>query len=270
MTGRLVTAAGDPLRAVAATWPELGAWIGRMPVVVHAYPASLGAFPSAVLVETHLKPTNVARGLQLAAELGATACLVAQPLVAADLLLQALRVLRTAPKRLLFALGGYECPASLEHGLLAIAADAGIEARVLHAYGTAEIAAAALVGLRGPDGTLLYRKCIDEVEVETTSAGALSLRLGATAVATGDSCQRLEDGYRVAPGPSRLAVEFAMELSRWGRADWLRRTGHLRRTADGFAVQLRAGVAAQGDEEVEFFDFCRAFGMSWLDKPRWR
>jgi hypothetical protein len=76
-------------------------------------------------------------------------------------------------------------------------------------------------------------------------------------------------GILVHNDATRLDRAIDAELESWDGADWDRRTGAVVLDGQRLLAQTRVGVSPEATTEVEFFEFARAHGFSWLDKPRW-
>jgi hypothetical protein len=140
---------------------------------------------------------------------------------------------------------------------------------VLHAYGAAEVGAGALMGIRSAAGEIDYRQSSDDVQIHLERDGHVLLSGGGVTIATGDFACRTAAGYRLRPGPTRIARDAHHEVASWTEPQWRQRTGYIQRTPGGFVRQLRAGCPVNCRDELEHSDFVRNFGMSWLEKPCW-
>ena len=73
--------------------------------------------------------------------------------------------------------------------------------------------------------------------------------------------------------PRRLHPEVETALESWSVADWKRRTGYVLR-GETLRIQLREGCgpgdSGPGERELDFYDFGKEYGFSWLNKPCWR
>lgn len=276
---RVVRSGDSKLQRVLLGFPDIArALDGRMPLIVNAYPATLGTFQGAVLVDTYLRPQTVSRALLLACERGIPALWLGQPLPVADLLLEHLWLGLPLPSTLIFCLGGYNCPGSLEDFLLATAGTHDSHALVLHAYGAAEVDYACLVGMRtdsGGGGEVVYLPVADRV-TPLTVAGRLVLEFaeygpgGAISrFETGDFARRQGEGFVIRNSPERLDPALVDILNTWRHDDWSRRTGYVGWGADATIFQLRRGVSPSSRPELPFHVFADRFPFSWLDKPEW-
>lgn len=257
--------------------PELGGIIRgpKPPLIVSAYPATLGTFSFGVFCDTYLSPRVFSRALQLAAQREHPVVVLGQPLFVADALLAHVRDRLTLPPFLLFAVGGYPLPRSLEAVITSTCEALGARCQLLHCYGLAEAGPACLVGTnRNPVGQVLY-KPRRGIGVAIGSHGALRLTLSgpegeACGFETGDfAAQDGDGGYVVWNDPRRVDPEVLALLESWTMADWQRRTGHLN-FADPTCFQLRSWCSPVCEEEMGFFAYARRFGGgSWLEKPKW-
>ncbi|MBD3176996.1 MAG: hypothetical protein GF320_17620 [Armatimonadia bacterium] len=260
----------DRLSQVVRSFPQLGSMFVEAPVLaINCYPATLGAFPNGIWVDTYLRPENLSRSLILAAKRDMTVALLGQPLALLDLLLRHVRGGHPVPRRMMVVTGGYRCPSAAEAAMSSWCA--GItEFCVLHAYGAAEVDAACLVGVR-PQGQSepRYQVVADDVECMAEDGWLLLRRSGQPPVRTGDRIEMTQAGYVITPGPERLATCARESLDSWSTDDWERRTGWIGWRGSAMCFQLRQGHTPHAESEVPFWRFGEEFGFSWLDKPRW-
>jgi hypothetical protein len=264
------------LQAALKRWPELAApFDQRTPMFINAYPASIGMISTGISVDTYLIPRVMWRALQLAASAARPVILCGQSLFLASALLDHVRAERELPDTLLLLVGGYQTPRSLERTLLALLAPRVRHLTLLQGYGVAEVDAGCMMS-RGRDATgrpiFFPRKDVD-VELDGPEL-LLSLRgpAGERVVdrwRTGDHAERRGEGWAIW-NHRRLHPSVETALESWTNADWRRRTGYVRRDGDTLRIQLRPGETPSHDGELDHWDFARAFGFSWLDKPCWR
>jgi hypothetical protein len=244
-------------------------------VFINAYPATVPTYAPGISVDTYLSPRMATRALQLAAVTERTALFVAQPLLAAHMLLRHVAGEFALPKTMFVCVGGYALPQSLERTLAAVLAPHVAKLYFLQYFGAAEVDAGCFVGRdREPDGALIYRPRPD-IEPALDGDDLLLTRRGADGEVivdrfrTGDNARRSGDGW-VIWNDRRYHPDVRRELESWTEADWRRRTGHARREGDDIWIQLRAGDTPQSERELEHFEFARRYGFAWLDKPYWR
>jgi hypothetical protein len=267
---RLVTvSATQRLDALVRLCPEVGSTAdpGRL-MVINAYPATTILPADVLFVDTYLRPATFARALAYAAAHDRQPVLIAQPLTAARLLLEAGNA--AAPARLVILLGGYPCPHTLERWLTDRARDAGMAATIAHLYGVAEIEAGLLAGRRGPDGQVYYRPFAAGYTPRLDDLGRLAFERADGAVCHTDDlawCQG--PTWLLTPNPRRYAPSAIAAFETWSAEDWSRRTGFIRHAGDPPLCQLRARHAPRSHGEMEHFAFARLTGMTWLDKPDW-
>lgn len=264
------------LEPCAARWPHLLDALGReAPLVINAYPASLGRFAFGIAVDSYLNPKTVSRSLQLAALENRTAVLIAQPLFIGELVERHWRAGFAMPTQIIFATGGYPLPQSLERFVRTRCLARGTRAHFVHFYGVAEVDAACLAATeRDTEGRLLYFPMGADIEPEIRSGQLLlSLRQGNERVIdrfeTGDAFEAHEGSFRLLQSngaePSALS-----RLEAFAARDWARRTGYFALSEAGLLVdQLRPGVEPGRPGELRFHDYCAKIESSWLDKPRW-
>lgn len=267
-----VLKASDRIAEVIRRYPALTAvFSGVPPIIINGYPASLGVFPSGVFLDTYMRPINLARGLALAADLGAPVVFLAQPLVAASMLLRASSLVTDGPQSLILAVGGYFCPPSLESFLVDCGNRISKSTTIVHAYGVAEADYACLVGIsRNSSGDVLYNLVTPDYRLDILN-GDLRLRhnLSGSIIETGDLAEQGDGGVVIRNGEQRLHPLVKNDLADWRNSHWERRTGYLRATSTGMLYQLRENALHPSDGEVDYYEFCRAYGMSFADKPIW-
>lgn len=267
---RVVDSAADKIMQVVSKNSTLeGVIAERLPLIVGCYPAFLGFFPSAVFVDTYLRPSVFERALRLAANEDWAPVLVSQPLIIADLLQRCAAAVRLHTKPLIVAMGGYACPWGLEKFLMSLLPQGSV---ILHGYGMAEVGFACLLGTRQHSGEVAYRLVDPDVEV-SLQGGLLgfskTLYTERQHWNTEDRA-RLENGlYFIQPGEKRVSPRVWNELQSWSPAQWSRRTGHFADRDGRLSFQLRSGEAPQSGQEIDFYDFARDHGMTWFDKPTW-
>ena len=264
------------LEPCAARWPHLIEALGQAaPLVINAYPASLGRFDFGISVDSYLNPKTVSRSLQLAAVEHRSAILIAQPLFLGELIERHLRAGFALPSQMIFAIGGYPLPESLERFIRERCLDRDAAATFVHFYGVAEVDAACLAATkRDTDGLLLYFPMGEDIETEIQS-GQLLLSLRHS---EDQPIDRFEtgDAFEEHRGALKLLQSNAAEPSALSRLetftskDWTRRTGYFAIDAEGLLIdQLRPGIQPASRGELTYHDYCSRIGSSWLDKPRW-
>lgn len=265
------------LPAALARWPELAEVLaGAPPLIINAYPASIGIAGGGISIDTYLSPRVLARALQLAARTERPAVLCGQPLFVADALRKHLDANYPLPRTLWIMVGGYALPASLERTLTEWMVDTQVERLLfLQGYGVAEVDAGCMMGReRDAEDRLIYHPRPD-VDVELDGEEILlSLRgpEGERIVdrwRSGDSGARSGEGW-VLWNHRRYHPRVEATLESWSPADWTRRTGYVRREGERLWLQLREGQTPTHADELDFWDFGRAHGFAWLDKPYWR
>lgn len=262
----------NKLGAVVRHFPGLTELLGQLPpIVIGAYPATLGRFPGAITIETWLREENVSRALLLAAAEGHTPVLIGQPLYVADALMRFARRGLGFPKRMVISLGGYFCPRSLQAAIEQMLRDSGVRHAIVHGYGTAEVDFACLVGVhRNAAGDVQYHLIADDVQIAVHDEQLfLGTADGRRSIATGDRATPGPGGWTIRSGLSRLADDVRDELESWDHALWQRRTGYLLQEGGVRSWQLREGLAECGPDELEMWDYCRHRGYCWLHKPGW-
>jgi hypothetical protein len=146
---------------------------------------------------------------------------------------------------------------------------------ILQGYGVAEVDAGCMVSReRDASGRLVFHPR-EDVEPELDGDELLLTLRGRDGELvvdrwrTGDSAQRCGDGFTLW-NHRRLHPVVSAALESWTSADWRRRTGYVRREGEIVWMQLRQGQTPEHEYELEHWDFGRAYGFAWLDKPYWR
>jgi len=275
---RKVNRAGLPLLGlVRKLFPAVYAPFGaRLPLVLNAYPASVGFPTDGVLVDCYLSFRTASRALQLAAREGMPCLMLGQSLFIAELLRRHQAQGFAWPVALIALVGGYYTPQGLEQTMQDWLRPAGVSLGFVHGYGVAEVEAGMLLASeRNPAGDLHYRPRGEDIHISVRE-GRLHLALqdasGTLRAAPFDSGDRVRadgEGWIIENGTSRLHPEVRAAIDHWTGDDWARRTGYLRRQDGEMLMQLREGVAPAQDHELAFHRYAERFGMSWLDKPKW-
>lgn len=270
---RCVTAKSDDrLARFAVLFPELLPILRTQPLlIINAYPATTIVPQDVTYVETYLRPSTFARALRYAEARRLTPVVIAQPLAAAHCLLAAEHDSARLCPHLLFLLGGYPCPASLERWMSDKVAANGSQLFVRHLYGVAEVEAGILAGTRSHNQDVIYRPFAAEFAAGPNRRGQLVLHRADTAerVTTDDFACLSERGMTIVPNPDRFSPLTLSHLETWTDDDWTCRTGYLSRRNGRWLHQLRESCLIGADNEVEHYEFARDYGMSWLDKPNW-
>jgi hypothetical protein len=277
---RKLRAQGNLLLAAGQRWPHLIEGLeGRTPLIVNAYPATLGAYPFAISVDSYLSARVASRALQLGHVEDLPVILAGQPLFVADVLARHVDASFPLPRTLLLAVGGYPLPLSLEKALAEALESRCERVFTVQFYGVAEVDAACLLGAdRSAAREIVYHTRGPEVEVALDGESLLlSLRSPEGEIlvdrfATGDQARPEGDGW-VIWNEKRVSPTVWAELEAWTPEDWRRRSGYVRSTraggGDGLIIQLREGIEADQPNELEFHEFAGRFGFSWLEKPDW-
>jgi|GEM_PF-1936972 len=269
---RVVAAQGGKLQRLLAHSPGARRLLTTAPLVINAYPAPVERLDGAVLVDTYGRQSALSSALMLAARHGMPAVVIGMPVATAQLLTAHLDAGHEVPSAVVLLLGGHVTPRSLEGYLVSRLAAAGSEAMVAFLYGVAEIEAALLVATERDDGGAPIYHPLDgrwSPEVRDGVLGFVAAPSREAWIATEERAVRRGGGVVVVNRPERLEPSVLSELESWDPARWRRRTGALAAVGDRFEAQLRPGVAVNGPDEVEHYEFARRHGFSWLDKPRW-
>jgi len=270
---RIAENSSGKIGAAVTLFPTLGKYFQKTPVLINCYPATLGSFESVIYLDTYLRPVNFSRGLMLAETLNTSCIVLGQPLVVLDLLMQhcAMETSLPVPKQLLFALGGYYAPASMEGAFTQLLKPSVTEHDILHAYGMAEVDFGCLLGTtRNAEGKILYKIASGEVQVELKNGQLFLGKTGETPLHnTDDNAVWDKDSLVISPGNKRLNQEILEHLESWNFPKWERQTGHVARVNGDLVFQLREGLEPNNNSEMEFFNFSRSFKMTWAGKPSW-
>jgi hypothetical protein len=263
------------LAAALKRWPEIAAMLSeRAPLYINAYPATVGTPSTAISVDTYVSPRVLGRALQLGAVTERPTILAGQSLFLADALLQHVGANRALPKSMLIVIGGYTTPRVCEQLLIELLAPVSTLV-ILQAYGVAEVDAGCMVAReRDAAGRLVFYPRDDVTAELDDNELLLSLRdadgrLVVERWHTGDSAARSGEGWAVW-NDRRLHPIVAAALDSWTTADWRRRTGYVRRDEQTVWMQLRQDLSPAHVHELDYWEFGRKFGFSWLDKPFWR
>ena len=275
---RKLNRAGLPLLGLLrGLFPDVYAPFGeRLPLVINAYPASVGFPTDGVLVDCYLSLRTASRALQLAASEKLPVLLLGQSLFLAELLRTHLRQGYALPDALIALVGGYLTPRSLERAQQAWLRDSGVSLSFVHGYGAAEVEAGMLLASeRDAQGQLRYRPRGPDIDISTPN-GRLHLalrdadgRLRAPPFDSGDSGRAEGEAWIIENAGSRLNPVVLAALESWSESDWSRRTGYLRREAGELLIQLREGIEPLNTQELKFHAYAERFGMAWLEKPKW-
>lgn len=247
----------------------------RLPVFINLYPARVMTPFPCVRIDTYLSLSVFNRALNYAALEGPLTLVAAQPLLLADALTHVLADSEenAIPKTLVMILGGYPLPLSLETYLVSLLEPFSSVLFVM-AYGVAEVGAGLLFSVsRDERGRYVFLPRSSEVRYQTRPDGRLRIGLGSEKPLfdTGDYAEELSDSQLIiSPSPKRYAEETLRMIETWDTETWRRRTGMMFRKDDRKPFfQLRKGIVATSNDEVEFWDFCRITNFCWTQKPDW-
>jgi hypothetical protein len=262
---------GNRLSELTTAFPSLIEYLNAESLVISAYPAALGIHGFAPFVDTYLHPPTFIRAMRLASLEQRRVVLASQPLTGAELLLRMLDSGFELPAKMLWAVGGYFLPKSLEKFMRERLAIQGCRITVLQCYGIAEIGHTCFAALdRDASGSPKYRLVAGDVGIRTVpETEELILHREGREVNTQDRIFRMEDFWKIENDPKRLSAKVREELESWTENEWQRRTGYLRSEKGNLSVQLRESAEQLEANEVAYFRFWERFGGSPQTKPLW-
>ena len=278
----IVPGEASRLNQLTETFPSLRRWIHDQTMVISAYPASLSLTGAGPFVDTYLHPPTFTRACLLASEQSRMAIFASQPLAGAELINQHAVAKLPMPHEILWAVGGYALPMSLEHFVRRRLENLNCRLTVLQSYGVAEVGHTCFASMqRAKDGSPLYRQVAPNVSA-TIEEDNQRLRLSnkdGVSILTDDIAERVppvprppatipdrgndnlaigEDGtddgahhpaalpganvWRLRPGVSRLHPAVWQDLESWTDQQWQRRSGYLSFDGQSTHYQLRPGV----------------------------
>ncbi len=257
--------------AIRREFPRAGELLQPHSVCISAYPAALGIRGFDAFIDSYLHPPTVIRGFRLAMLHQRPVVFASQPLAGADLLLQVMRANQQMPRRLLWAVGGYYLPMSLERFLRTELNRFGCQLDILHCYGVAEIGHTCFAAYeRTVSGHPIYRQVDASVEAsQDHSTGRLRLCRAGRCLLTEDNVEGHAGSWLIRSGASRLHPAIFRRLESWSDAQWSRRTGYLASRDQHLKLQLRDGVQPHTHHEIRLHRFWEQYGGSWLTKPQW-
>lgn len=257
--------------AIVREFPRAGELLQPHSVCISAYPAALGIRGFDVFIDSYLHPPTVIRGFRLAQLHHRSIVFASQPLAGADLLLQVIRANQQMPPRVLWAVGGYYLPMSLEAFIRAELLRYGCQLDVLHCYGVAEIGHTCFAAMeRTVKGLPIYSLVDAGVEArQDHTTGRLQLSREGRSILTEDYAEREKTSWLIRSGASRLHPTIERRLESWSTAQWRRRTGYLGVKGSRLRFQLRQGMSPETSSEIRFHGFWEQCGGSWLTKPLW-
>lgn len=270
---RLVESGSGRIELAVDLFPELGKLLSSGVILISCYPASLGFFQQIPSIDTYLRGHTFSRGLLLARAEEKLALVLGQPLATVHLVLEHLNNKRQMPKTMLFVMGGYYCPFSLENYLANVLSANGTKCEIIFGYGVAEVEYGCFLGKRIKNSRdIEYFLASDKVEWHIDASSKLlhiKRKYDGRFLVVGDYAEKTQSGLCIRNASDRLAPSVANELETWTNSEWERRTGYVFLKGDEIHKQLREGIEPTMSGEVEFFDFLKRFGGSWTEKPIW-
>ena len=273
---RVVRKGAGILGVLQEHWPHVLAPLrGRTPLVLNAYPATLGNLDFGVLVDCYLSQGTASRAIQLTVEERMPLMILGQSCFVADLLFRHVLNGGTLPSTIILGVGGHVTPKSLDRAMRALVAPLTESFSIVQGYGVAEVDSSCLVAVdRNEAGQLVYYPR-DDVSVLLDGEKLLLQVLDASGEPTrpqpfdgGDSAKMLDKGGYLIWNDERLHPHVLRILESWTDHDWSRRTGYLYFGRE-VRFQLRKGYAPDLALECEFHDYAKRYGQSWLFKPEW-
>ncbi|MCA9218330.1 MAG: hypothetical protein KDB27_34915 [Planctomycetales bacterium] len=255
-------------------FPDQRRFFNSSAMIISGYTASLGLTGDAPFVDTYLHFPTFLRAMKLAACERRQVIYASQPLSGAEMFFRLCDSNVELPRSLLWAVGGYYLPLSLEKAVRDRLEQCRCKLSCLHSYGIAEIGHSCFVATkRFACGRPRYRKVADEVQAEvSTKDNRLTLtncHNGRT-VATSDQARLVGDEWQITSGSDRLAAKVLNELESWSNADWQQRTGYLQMDGTNLTIQLRENASKTAmKNELAYYDYLARFGGSFFCKPTW-
>lgn len=273
---RVVRRGAGILGVLQQHWPHVLAPVaGRVPLVLNAYPATLGNLDFGVLVDCYLSQGTASRAIQLAAAENMPLMILGQSCFAADLLYRHLGNGGQLPADVIMGVGGHVTPLSLDRSLRALVAPHTRTFSIIQGYGVAEVDSSCMIAVdRDVQGQLVYfprpdvRITLDGERLLLTVLDAQGRPFQATPFDGGDSGAAVPGGGYLVWNNERLHPHVLRILESWSPRDWERRTGYLYFGRE-VRFQLRKGYEPELALECEFHDYAKRYGQSWLFKPEW-
>jgi hypothetical protein len=273
---RIVRKGAGILGVLQQRWPHvLAPVLGRTPLVLNAYPATLGNLDFGVLCDCYLSQGTASRAIQLAAAENMPLMILGQSCFVADLFYRHLGNGGTLPKNIILGVGGHVTPNSLDKALRELVAPLTETFSIVQGYGVAEVDSSCLLAVdRDAAGKLVYFPRSD-VRVTLNGEKLLLQVLDANGQPTkpepfdgGDSAAAVPGGGYYIWNDERLHPHVLRILDSWNAKDWSRRTGYMYFGRE-VRFQLRKGYEPELALEYEFYDYAKRYGQSWLFKPEW-
>ncbi|MBX9704375.1 MAG: hypothetical protein K2X39_09510 [Silvanigrellaceae bacterium] len=243
-------------------------------LLINCYPAPIPHFELGISVETYLSKKIAHRALKLAEEVELPTILAGQPLFLAEIIFSYLEKENSFPKKILISTGGYEMPDSLEYVLKEKLSPYSSYLRILHGYGTAEVALSCLIATeRNKDKHLIYFPRSEEFKINIHDNKLFLSYVDSTGkyiienFNTGDEIFSYENGF-IIKNEARFSEKARQEFSTWTTNDWERKTGYL--SFDEKTIfQLRKHKQPLHKNEMNYFQFMEKTDFEWLNKPHW-
>lgn len=273
---RVVRKGAGILPTLQKRWPHVLEPIrGRTPLVLNAYPATLGNLDFGVLCDCYLSQGTGSRAIQLAAAEGMPLMILGQSCFVADLLYRHLANGGTLPRNIVLGVGGHVTPGSLDRALRGLVAPHTDSFAIIQGYGVAEVDSSCLLAVeRNAENHLVYYPR-DDVRITLDGEKLLLQVIDANGVSIkgppfdgGDSARAVGDGGYLIWNDERLHPHVLRILESWSDKDWSRRTGYMYFGRE-VRFQLRKGYEPELALEYEFHDYAKRYGQSWLFKPEW-
>lgn len=272
---RVVRRGAGIMSVLSRYWPQvLAPLAGRVPLVLNAYPATLGGLDFGVLVDSYLSQGTASRAIQFATLEKMPLMVLGQSCFVADLFTRHIDRYKALPDVVLMGTGGHVTPKSLAGYIRSIVEPLTKSFSIVQGYGVAEVDSSCLLAVdRDAEGNLVYYPR-DDVRV-TLEGEKLLLTLldGQGQPVTerfdgGDFARALPGGGYHIYNHERLHPNVAKILESWTDKDWARRTGYLYFGRE-VRFQLRKGHEPTMAIECDHYDYMKRYGQSWLFKPEW-
>ncbi|MBF0538017.1 MAG: hypothetical protein HQL03_07165 [Nitrospirae bacterium] len=204
-----------------------------------------------------------------------TCYIIGQPLLLSDFIYKYIDSSGKIPTEMLIIEGGYLCPVTLENFTKDILIRSNCQTEILHAYGVAEVDAGCFMGMdRNSDGDIIYYIVTDNIKAVLRD-GKLLLHQHDMETNeerlfdTDEFAKEYNDGLLIQNKIERLNPDIVALFDSFDNNKWRRYTGYVAMINNNYHMQLRSNVLDCTTNEIEFWEFCKLYGYTWLNKPNW-